>query len=186
MSTWYVGGIPYSDELYHHGIKGQKWGLRRYQNDDGSLTPAGRARYGNEIGERGLKKQGLVRRIATGDWALGNKRIGERLEARNFRKAEEAQKAGNKKDAEGYKRIGEIQKKRNIDREKYNSNASTGKLIAQNLLMGGIGADSYRVARQRGETRGRAAVAGILANVPYVGGVAAVATELYKSKKNYG
>lgn len=33
------------EELYHHGIRGQKWGLRRYQNKDGSLTPAGRKRY---------------------------------------------------------------------------------------------------------------------------------------------
>lgn len=33
------------DELYHHGIKGQKWGVRRYQYEDGSLTPAGKDRY---------------------------------------------------------------------------------------------------------------------------------------------
>ena len=26
-------------ELYHHGIKGQRWGIRRFQNEDGSLTP---------------------------------------------------------------------------------------------------------------------------------------------------
>lgn len=30
------------NELYHHGVKGQRWGVRRYQNPDGSLTPAGR------------------------------------------------------------------------------------------------------------------------------------------------
>ena len=35
-------------ELTHHGIRGQKWGRRRYQNPDGSLTPAGRKRYGVE------------------------------------------------------------------------------------------------------------------------------------------
>lgn len=33
------------DELQHHGIKGQKWGVRRYQNADGSLTSAGQVRY---------------------------------------------------------------------------------------------------------------------------------------------
>lgn len=32
-------------ELYHHGIKGQRWGVRRYQNADGSLTNAGLHRY---------------------------------------------------------------------------------------------------------------------------------------------
>lgn len=32
-------------ELWHHGIKGQKWGVRRYQNPDGSLTSAGKKRY---------------------------------------------------------------------------------------------------------------------------------------------
>ena len=33
-----------NNELYHHGIKGQKWGVRRYQNKDGSLTPKGKRR----------------------------------------------------------------------------------------------------------------------------------------------
>lgn len=39
-------------ELYHYGIKGQKWGIRNYQYEDGSLTPAGRERYGVGDGTR--------------------------------------------------------------------------------------------------------------------------------------
>lgn len=36
-----------SDELRHYGVKGMRWGVRRYQNYDGSLTAAGKARYGH-------------------------------------------------------------------------------------------------------------------------------------------
>lgn len=37
----------YRNELYHHGIKGQKWGVRRYRNPDGTLTKAGQKHYYN-------------------------------------------------------------------------------------------------------------------------------------------
>ena len=42
------------NELYHWGIKGMKWGVRRYQNPDGTLTAAGKKRYGSgeESGEK--------------------------------------------------------------------------------------------------------------------------------------
>lgn len=39
----------FDDELMHFGIKGQTWGKRRYQNEDGSLTPEGRLRYANDV-----------------------------------------------------------------------------------------------------------------------------------------
>jgi hypothetical protein len=48
------------DELYHFGIKGQKWGLRRFQNEDGTLTPEGKMRY--------LKTDSAVTKRVKKDW----------------------------------------------------------------------------------------------------------------------
>ena len=44
--------IDTTSELAHHGILGMKWGVRRYQNEDGSLTSAGRIRYYGAGGDR--------------------------------------------------------------------------------------------------------------------------------------
>lgn len=56
---WQYNNTP-SSELYHWGIKGQKWGVRRFQNEDGSLTPEGKRRYGIDdtgvISDRSQKK----------------------------------------------------------------------------------------------------------------------------------
>lgn len=49
------------NELYHHGIKGMKWGVRRYRNEDGSLTPAGKKRYDRDVQENlGKKKENRI------------------------------------------------------------------------------------------------------------------------------
>lgn len=53
--------IRSDDYLAHYGVTGQKWGVRRYQNEDGSLTQEGRDRYGQQGWEaRQMYKRGTI------------------------------------------------------------------------------------------------------------------------------
>lgn len=76
-----------SNELYHHGILGMKWGVRRYQNADGSLTAAGKKRYERdarennwEIGADGIARSRSKKRKGEIHEADANKWVTEDLE----------------------------------------------------------------------------------------------------------
>lgn len=47
----------YNDQLWHWGVKGMRWGVRRYQNADGSLTEAGKKRYARDAESNAKKKK---------------------------------------------------------------------------------------------------------------------------------
>ena len=51
---YYVGNLFYGDDFWHYGVKGQKKGVRRYQNPDGSLKPEGYRHYGRNPHPRSL------------------------------------------------------------------------------------------------------------------------------------
>ena len=69
MGKYY--GIAVSDydknKLEHYGIKGQRWGIRRWQNEDGTLTPEGKERYTYTTGLPGVRRMSLVGRMKFGN-----------------------------------------------------------------------------------------------------------------------
>lgn len=90
-------------ELQHYGILGQKWGVRRYQNEDGSLTPAGKARYGVKEAKLAVKNAKTNREKFIAGQKLG-------LAKEKFRQAkilEKEERRGSKK----YKEYVELYKK---------------------------------------------------------------------------
>lgn len=52
-----MGNTNFNHELYHWGVIGMKWGRRRYQNKDGSLTPLGEKRYAQDVDSNSRKKK---------------------------------------------------------------------------------------------------------------------------------
>ena len=71
----------YYDELYHHGITGMKWGVRRYQNKDGSLTSAGKRRYGTKANFEKVQAAKKAAAKANSKQAIARRKANERTAA---------------------------------------------------------------------------------------------------------
>lgn len=83
-----TGSFISYDELYHHGIKGMKWGVRKYQNPDGSLTAAGKSKYTNTAESKAAYKN--AKKVTQGRLAIA-KGMGVRLTATKSQRREYSQ-----------------------------------------------------------------------------------------------
>ncbi len=146
--------------LVHYGIKGQKHGVRRFQNEDGTLTAEGKDRYAGKK-DYSHKDGRIIRDLAKSSW-YARRTVAEKI-------------------ASGKGERAKAQRQANADRKAYEDHTSTKRLVAQDFLFGKHGAQNYRAARARGAGRGRAFLEST-AGIGLLGTVLAVKG----NKKKYG
>lgn len=175
-----------TDELYHYGVLGMKWGVRRYRNSDGSLTSAGKAKYmSNKASTHYVR---AVDNTSWGQRALGVGRNPGYIQDKKEIKSAYKSKKNEYKSIQDKATRKEKVKSLKSDYKKTKGEARTvaadvlypyqskstnekiqtqhlGKQIVKTSLMGGYGTLNYDRLTANDTGRGAAAVAGVLSNV---------------------
>ncbi len=162
-----------ANELYHHGILGQKWGVRRFQNADGSLTDAGRKRYDVDI-------EGQKQRVKEAKTA-------RKEAARKVNKEATAHIVASKETRDAYTKAVEKEgwekRKLSDERTKAAFNRSSGKkskhriALEQKYMEKGMTADEAEIAAYRRVRTERA--------IAIAGGMTLAAAAAYVAYKHY-
>lgn len=170
------------DCLKHYGIPGMKWGVRKYQNPDGSLTAAGQRRYGENSGGVSAKK--LQRSYNRADQVYANAKGAERLSVQKaFKYGKKFTDRGNKLESKGKDpmkdrktmRLMDKAKKAQSEAEKHAQEAKEAESL-QWRIIGKVAKQGYTMSSKpvkRAAQVGQQAVAQFLFGAP--GAIAYVA-----------
>lgn len=135
-----------NNELYHHGVKGMKWGIRRYQNKDGSLTAEGEKRYYKEDGS--LSRIG--KKIEINNWkkSLKSEIKQENESAKELRKKYRSGEINLKTYIKKANKLGDNikQKKLDLSIAKASFVTKDQKLKLQSMTKNTVGRRKYRAA----------------------------------------
>lgn len=142
------------NELMHWGIKGMKWGVRRYQNRDGSLTPAGRKRYDKEMAK--LKEEEKIAKNKLRTQAKINKLEEKRKEVEALKSGKPLPKTAQNTSRPSLKDMSDDELRRVVNRmlleKQYNSmrpeQVSAGKKFVDKIMKDVVAPTAVEVGKQ--------------------------------------
>lgn len=142
------------NELMHWGIKGMKWGVRRYQNKDGSLTPAGRKRYDQEMAK--LKEEEKIAKNKLRTQAKLNKLEEKRKEVEALKSGKPLPKTTQNTSKQSVKDMSDEELRRVVNRmmleQQYSKlrpeQVSTGKKFVDKVMKDVVAPTAVEVGKQ--------------------------------------
>lgn len=142
------------NELMHWGIKGMKWGVRRYQNRDGSLTPAGRKRYDKEMAK--LKEEEKIAKNKLRTQAKINKLEEKRKKVEALKSGKPLPKTAQNTSRPSLKDMSDDELRRVVNRmlleKQYNSmrpeQVSAGKKFVDKIMKDVVAPTAVEVGKQ--------------------------------------
>lgn len=171
----------YNNELKHFGVKGQKWGVRRYQNEDGSYTSAGKKRYGKLSEEQYKKADETIKKLKEASDSMYDHRSDMYKIEREFRKKHPnatPEQINDFYDSDEFENA--VQRNVNMKRDQAllqrdyvksrTSSAATTRLILSALGTAAVGSLAGRELFEGGETAAKRAMIAIGSSI--VGGAA--------------